>query len=961
MKFLPNNRQFSEEEIVRDWSLSAEDKRELARYRKSYRIFIAVQFCSLRLFGRFLQEPNDLQPGIVSHLSKQLSLLPALNFAAPEREATWLEHRKNILEYLDFHVFDTEKRAEMLKWIENKATEGFLPRDLVPKVEAWLLANRVLVPAPTTIERAVVSTCARAHESILHKVSSEIPTEIKAEINKLLSVPKGEQHSYFQRLKEFPPSASISSLQEHIKKYQQLESIGFNREIHLTVDSRFINYLFTLAKSYKAHDLKRFESFKRHALVFCFLLEVRKTLLDQLVDMHDQYVGDLIRQSRNRYEQKHREMRKKQSKATDSMLSLAHSILSLPDNQMVSREHLLVGIGYQQLEEAALNLSEFKNLEESGLARLMIARYPSLRKYFADFIRLPFEASAGSEPLLRAIKVLVSLDDSELKSIPSDVSTRFVHRDLVKSLLEQNGAVRRNVWELSIAIAMKDALRSGDLFLAQSKQHVSFWNLVLSEDQWKLEQPVAYKELNQPAIHQVKQELQQQFITEASGAIARFESDGFATIENGKLKLKRDDRITLPPSVTRLQKLIDANMPSVRIEQLLMEVDRLTGFTRKFEHVTRHESRPRNFYKTLIASIISQATNLGVVAMSSSVNGITLDMLRHVLRNFVREETITAASGVIVDAHHKLPLSSIHGKGTISSSDAQRFKIRADSLLASYYPRYFGYYEKAIGIYTHLSDQSSVFGTKAISCGPREALYVLDGLLENNTILRIREHTTDTHGYTEIIFALCHLLGFYFMPRIRDLKDQQLYSIDHGGNYGIFGSLLTKRADMAIVEEQWDSMMRVVYSLKKRTTPAHVVMQRLTNSFPADRLSRAFTNLGRIIKTQYILRYLTDESLRRVVQIQLNKGEYRHKLPRWIFFANQGEFCTGDYEEIMNKASCLSLVSNAILHWNTIKIDEIVGNLRKQGEHIADEDLSHISLLPFKHVLPNGTYFIDEH
>ena len=113
-------------------------------------------------------------------------------------------------------------------------------------------------------------------------------------------------------------------------------------------------------------------------------------------------------------------------------------------------------------------------------------------------------------------------------------------------------------------------------------------------------------------------------------------------------------------------------------------------------------------------------------------------------------------------------------------------------------------------------------------------------------------------------------------------------------------------------------------------------------------------------KTEYILRYLTDLELRRTVQLQLNKGEYRHKLPRWIFFANQGEFSTGDYEEIMNKASCLSFVSNVILYWNTIKINDIVGSLRQQGENINDETLSHTSLLPFKHVLPNGAYFIED-
>jgi len=297
--------------------------------------------------------------------------------------------------------------------------------------------------------------------------------------------------------------------------------------------------------------------------------------------------------------------------------------------------------------------------------------------------------------------------------------------------------------------------------------------------------------------------------------------------------------------------------------------------------------------------------------------------------------------------------------GTLSSSDAQRFKIRADSLLAAYYPRYYGYYEKAIGIYTHVSDQCSVLNTQAISCNPREALYVLDGLLENNTILKIREHTTDTHGYTEIVFALCYLLGYYFMPRIRDLKDQQLYRVEKNADYGIFTPLLNKTADIDIVVEQWESMIHVAQSLLQRTAPAHVIVQRLTNSFPSDRLSKAFTNLGRIIKTEYILRYITDPALRRTVQLQLNKGEYRHKLPRWIFFANQGEFTTGDYEEIMNKASSLSLVSNTILYWNTSRIQNIVEDLRKQGELVEVETLSHISLLPYKHVLPNGTYFND--
>jgi TnpA family transposase len=250
----------------------------------------------------------------------------------------------------------------------------------------------------------------------------------------------------------------------------------------------------------------------------------------------------------------------------------------------------------------------------------------------------------------------------------------------------------------------------------------------------------------------------------------------------------------------------------------------------------------------------------------------------------------------------------------------------------------------------------SVFGTRVISCSPREALYVLDGLLENDTVLRLREHYTDTHGYTEHIFGLCYLLGYSFMPRIRDLKDQQLYRIDRGTRYGCLDPLFRGGIDTALIQEQWDPLVRVASSLRHRTAPAHVVVQRLAGSAPADRLSKALTMLGRVVKTTYILRYIHEGEIRRRVQLQLNRGESRHDLARWLFFANQGEFRTGDYEEIMNKATCLSLLSNAVLVWNTVRIARIVAQLRAGGETVLDEDLARISPLAFSHVIPNGTY-----
>ncbi len=957
---IPLPQEFSDEEMARDWTLSEADRTELGRHRTTFRLFLAVQLCTVRLYGRFLQPVHELSPRIVNYLGSQLGLPPSLTIETPDRKATSADQRQHLLDYLGFQRFDEQSQAQLETWLEHHARLGMLPEALFPQAEQYLLERRILLPGPSVLERLIIHICSVVHEQLFAAMFHHLAPEIRQAIDHFLTVPEGEQRSYFYRLKEYPPAATISSLQAYLQRYFTLSATGITEVTPHGLTPAFLEYLFKLAKRYSATDLKRFTAHKRYALMCGFLLETHKVLLDHLVKMHDQYLLELCRHAKNAHEQQHRELRKRQKKAVDIVLATTNVFLEWPDELPLSKTEFWQRVDEPTFRHSLEDLRTFKQLEERGYGDLLLTRYPSLRKYFAQFLHLPFAAAPGNEPLLQAIALVRQLDAGEVKKLPPSTPTAFVPPELHRALRDPNGNLNRNAWETGLALAMRDALRSGDLYLPQSKHHVSFWDLTLSETRWHEVRDLSYPTLHQPPPQEIRARLTQQFHEAISVAQARFGRDDFATIEEGRLKLKREDKVVLPPTVTTLQKVIDTRLPPIRIEQLLLEVDHLTQFSRHFTPLHGSPARPQQFYRTLLATLISQATNLGVVSMSASIKGTTVDMLRHVLHDFIREETLTAASAEIVNHHHGLPLSAVHGRGTLSSSDAQRFGIRASSLLASYYPRYYGYYEKAIGIYTHISDQSSVFSTKVISCSPREALYVLDGLLENNTILQIREHTTDTHGYTEIVFALCYLLGYYFMPRIRDLKDQQLYRIDRRASTGVFAPLLTKTADLDIVEEQWDAMLRVALSLKQRTAPAHVIVQRLTNSFPSDRLSKAFTNLGRIIKTEYILRYLTDPELRRTVQLQLNKGEYRHKLPRRIFFADQGEFTTGDYEEIMNKASCLSLVSNAILYWNTLKIADIVDDLKQRGAEIENATLAHISLLPFKHVVPNGTYFIED-
>ncbi len=152
--------------------------------------------------------------------------------------------------------------------------------------------------------------------------------------------------------------------------------------------------------------------------------------------------------------------------------------------------------------------------------------------------------------------------------------------------------------------------------------------------------------------------------------------------------------------------------------------------------------------------------------------------------------------------------------------------------------------------------------------------------------------------------------------------------------------------------------MRLAASLKDRLTPAHVVMQRLVNANASDRLAGALSQLGRLMKTLHILRYIQEEPLRDAIQLQLNRGEFRHILAKRLFFANQGGFRSGDYEEVMNKASSSQPALQrgpGLEHRPHRPHRRSAARRRTRGA--SDEDLARVSPLAHAHVIPNGSYF----
>jgi len=83
-----------------------------------------------------------------------------------------------------------------------------------------------------------------------------------------------------------------------------------------------------------------------------------------------------------------------------------------------------------------------------------------------------------------------------------------------------------------------------------------------------------------------------------------------------------------------------------------------------------------------------------------------------------------------------------------------------------------------------VADNSAPFSSTPIECTDRDAAFVLDGRLSNDSDLDLEEHDTDTHGSTEVNVAAFAMLGRRSCPRIRGLQEQRLDCLDVGRDHG---------------------------------------------------------------------------------------------------------------------------------------------------------------------------------
>ncbi len=765
----------SDEELAFDWTLSERDIRLILTHRGQENLCrFAVQLCVLRKHGRFLTSYAHLSPMILEYLCRQLDLPPLAALSGQARENTESDYQREIAQYLGWRPFDTVATTWLRDWVIAQVAQHLYVDNLVEQAEALLRTHRIVLPGPAALERTVNAAHAHAEHLLFHRLAAQLSDETKRAIDRLLGLPTptddadaatGAPLDFF-RFAAYPPEARVKHILTYLARYAELSPLQLEGLYHVGVSPELLQRLSTATRTYDAWQLKRFEVDKRYALAAAFLADAKQRLLDYLVEMHTQFMTEMQREARHAWEEEYRQMRARVRRGVTTLRELAETVLdmgTLPETPlaMVLQRHPAPTV-----KEAVDDCVRFEHLERYGVLEQVLRKYPNFHRYFRRFITLPLVGEPGSEPLLTALTVLRQLDTGEVKALPVDVNLSCVPAAWRPHMHEGSASTRRRTWEIAVALELKEALRSGNVFLPGSRQHVSFWKLCYDEPTWEQVRPTAFETLRLPMDGTVAvQTLVREFHETATRTEQGLMSNPYARVEQGRLRVRRELRQPEPAGTAALRQLVGRELSRVRIERLLMEVDARCGFSRCLVPPIQDDAEvlgltPARHYSILMAALVAHGTNLGIWTMADSTEDITVHMLQHVSRTCLREETLRRANAALVNYHRTLAISQAWGDGHVASSDGQRFGVRESSLLATFYPRYFGYYERAVSVYTHLSNQWSVFSTQVISCAEREAPYVLDGLLDNPTDLPVRTHMVDTHGYTDQLFGLCYLLGF---------------------------------------------------------------------------------------------------------------------------------------------------------------------------------------------------------
>ena len=679
-------------------------------------------------------------------------------------------------------TFGKSHYRNLIRWLVPIAVENPDSVFLVGALLNELRLKRILHPIFSVVERMVAIAKRSADYRVFRLINGELKEPHKAGLDEWLATSKKQETklSWVRQPVGRPCPANVLLILEKLDAIKALLLPGTLLK-QLPVSRREL-----LAREgfrIDAHHLRTVAADRRYSILAVYLLEHCRALVDEAINMHDRIVGSLLKKSKRKYAEQLQKETRLIKQAINTLATLGEVLIESRKNESDVWNAVDKAFSWTELQARFKEAEELASPCKLNPLRFTENQYPQMRRYTPELLEhFDFQAAKGGQEVLDAITLIRDMNHAGKRKLPDDAPMSFITAPWV-SLVYQNNEPDKHYYELCALSELRNHLRSGDIWVPGSRQYQDFDGYLINRDTYdemkrNNDLPVAVETDFNLYITQ-RLGLLNSELDKVNSLLQKGKLDD-VTIKKNSFHVKTHKAVDVPEEAKTLIREIHQAMSRIKITDLLVEVDSITGFTEQFTHL--RTGLPAEDKQSLLTVILSDAINLGLTRMAQACKGTTLRKLSWTADWYVRDDSYSRALAELVNFHHDTELVKSWGDGTTSSSDGQNFPVgHIARRLGDVNPKYGSH--PGITVYTHISDQYSPFHTGLIHTNTRDATYVLDGLLYHGTSLKIKVHYTDTAGFTDHVFGLCHMLGFKFAPRIRDIGDLVLYTPDKAGSF----------------------------------------------------------------------------------------------------------------------------------------------------------------------------------
>ncbi|KZC17191.1 MULTISPECIES: Tn3 family transposase [Rhodanobacter] len=951
----------SSDDLARYFHLDDADRVYIARRRgHANRLGIALQLTTLRYLGAFLDDPLDLPSLVLSTVAKQLGITdtdPSLH-GYRTGELRW-DHQSDIRRHCGFvEITEPSVGFRLGRWLYALCWTGTeRPSVLFERATAWLLTHKVLLPGRSTLERFVARVKSRVEEHLWRRLGTSLSDEQRERLERLLTVPAGSRNSHLDQLRSGPVRVSGPSLIQALTRLQVVRELGIELPTVAHLPASRVTALARFAGAAKASAVSRLPDIRRLATLVAFVHCLEATAHDDAVEVLEMLLRDVFATARKEDRKTRLRTLKDLDRAATLLADACQVVLdtTLPDKTL--RKTLFAKVPRDILARALQEVSNLVRPPDDVFYSELSERYRRIRRFLPFVLEnLRFGASPAGEAVVAAYEWLRT-HPGRFK-VDDDVPREVIRKRWQRYAVREDGSIDHRAYTFCVLDELYTSLRRRDVFVAPSWKYADPRAGLLNGNEWETARPIICRTLGlsptpSPTLLAITKELDDTYRAVASrlpdNPAVRFEG-------TNELVVSSLDKLEEPASLLALRTAVNARLPRVDIEEILLEIAARTGFTDAFTHLTERSARAADLPISICAVLLAEASNTGFEPLiRSDMAALKRSRLSWVDQNYFRNDTITPANAILVAAQNRLVLAQQWGGGEVASADGMRFVVPVRTVHAAANPKYFGR-ERGVTWYNLISDQFSGLNDITVPGTLRDSLILLGVVLEQPTELQPTQIMTDTGAYSDVVFGLFRLLGYRFCPRLADVGGTRFWRIDAQADYGDLNAVARQRVNMPLIEQQWDDILRLVGSLKLGCVSANGIMRTLQIGDRPTRLAQALAEFGRIEKTLHTLTYIDDEAKRRGTLTQLNRGEGRHSVARAIFHGKRGELRQRYQEGQEDQLGALGLVLNMVVLWNTIYMEAALDQLRQEGFPVRDEDVARLSPLTHDHINMLGRY-----